>query len=220
MKRIISLLLTVILVITLSATVLTSCDKKYDEDEVREAAKRLIEESILLNEIYWGEGIPYNVGDKNNSDGVYYAAIEAYHYQWGFKTIDELRALTAKTFSKGYCQNIETTMLTGIVEGGENVFLSRYYQKISSLDGTPEFIMVNSDWEVELIGRVTYDYDSIKVIGSEDETVYVTVMATVTEEGYDPQTREIRIALVEESDGWKIDSPTYLNYDKTNLNNK
>ena len=46
--------------------------------------------------------------------------------------------------------------------------------------------------------------------------VYVTVKATVTLDGYEPQTREIRIALVEESEGWRIDSPTYLSYNKTN----
>ena len=78
--------------------------------------------------------------------------------------------------------------------------------------------MVNSEWDRIFYGEVEYDYDSIVVIGSEDETVYVKINATVKFEDYEPQTREIRISLVEEKDGWKIDSPTYLNYDKTKIN--
>ena len=215
MKKIILLLLS----LTLILGALTSCgDRRYDEAEVKAAAKKLIEESVMLNDIYWGDGLPY-IEDKNTSDGVYYMALDSYHYGLGFKTVSELQSLTAKTFSKGYCQNINATLLSGIADGDKAIILSRYYQKLSSADGkTPEYIMVNSTWEKLLFGEVKYDYESIKVTHSEDETVYVTINATVTLENYEPQTRELRIALVEEADGWKIDSPTYLTYDKTNLN--
>ena len=216
MKKIALLILTLALIIA----AFTSCkekDREYDEGEVKAAARELIEDSILLNEIFWGKGLPY-YDDRNTSEGSYYRAIEYYHYEMGFKNIDELKELCAKTFSKKYCESINQTMFSSIEDGEETLLLSRYYQKVSVVDGTPEYIMVNTNCQKLLSGTVEYDYESIKVTGSEGETVFVTINATVTEEGLEPQTREIRISLVEEESGWRIDSPTYLTYDKTNLN--
>jgi len=215
MKRLISSLLLLITFIV----ALTSCDVKYDEAEVKAAAKELIEESVLLNDIYWGEGLPHS-DDKNTSDGVYYTALESYHYSLGFKTIDELKTLTEKTFSKGFCQTqIYPTILESVQDGDKAIILSRYYQKYGGKNfNVPEYIMVNSTWKKILDSEVEYDYESIVVKGSDEERVYVTLKATVKKDGYDPQTREIEIALVEEDDGWKIDSPTYLNYYHTENN--
>ena len=218
MKKIISVFL--ILILTLGA--LVSCgDKKYDEEAVKTEAKRLIEESKVLNDIYWGEGIHY-LDDKNSSDGIYYRAQESYHYLLGFTTVDELISLTEKTFSDGYCSNIEETVLKSIQDGENSMIPARYYQKYNyDKNGKiigKDCIMVNAEWDRIFYGEVEYDYDSIVVIGSEGETVYVKINATVTFEDYEPQTREIRVSLVEENDGWKIDSPTYLNYDKTKIN--
>jgi hypothetical protein len=78
--------------------------------------------------------------------------------------------------------------------------------------------MVNSTWKVLLLDDVEYDTDSITVIGSEGETVKVSIEATVKRVGCDPQKRRIEIDLIEEDDGWRLDSPTYLNYDTTNTN--
>lgn len=217
MKRIIS----VILLIALSLLTLISCgDRKYDEEEVKTAARKLIVDSVILNEIFWGEGLPY-IEDRNTADGSYYEAEFMYHKNLGFETLDELMELTEKTFSKGQCSVIEETILSSVVVGEETMTLSRYYQKVSLEDNkTPVCIMVNSDCQNLIVGESEYDFDSIKVIGSEKNKVYVTVNVTISLEEYEPQTRTVRIALVEEDDGWKIDTPTYVSYDKTNLINK
>ena len=215
MKKIILLLLVVVILVG----AMSSCGgKKYDENEVKSAAKSLIEASVILNEIYWGDGLQYSE-DKNTADGVYYEAVYVYHHHLGFDTIEELKSLTEKTFSKDYSRSVYSTLLQSIQDGDKAIILSRYYQKYNVKDGkTPESIMVNSEWDKIFLDEVVYDYDSIKVIGSEEETVYVTINATVSRAGYDPQTREIRVSLVEENEGWRIDSPTFLNYDTTNLN--
>ena len=211
MKKIVSLL---ILIAVLIPSLFSCGDIKYDENEVKTAAKKLIEESILLNDIYFGEGIPY-IDDKNNSDGVFYMALDSYLYLIGFSTVAELMDLTSKTFSKSYCNQIYSTVLDTIQDEDKAIILPRYYQKYSVGDATtPECIMVNSTYRQLLFGDVEYDYDSITVIGAEDDTVYITVHATVKLDAYDPQTREIRIALVDEGKGWRIDSPTYLTYVK------
>lgn len=215
MKKILSILL----ILSLSLLTLVSCgDRKYDEAEVKAAAKTLIADSAVLNDIFWGKGI-LHTDDKNTSDGVYFEAYYYYHKNLGFETVDELMTLAARTFSADQCSVINSTVLSSVSVGEEVMSLSRYYQKVSLKDGkTPEAIMVNSTWENLLVGEAVYDLDSIEVIGSEKETVYVTVKVTVTLEDYEPQTRTLRVALVEEEAGWRIDSPTYISYDKTNLN--
>lgn len=215
MKKILSILL----ILSLSLLTLVSCgDRKYDEAEVKAAAKTLIADSAVLNDIFWGKGIPHT-DDKNTSDGVYFEAYYYYHKNLGFETVDELMTMAAKTFSADQCSVINSTILSSVSVGEEVMSLSRYYQKVNLKDGkTPEAIMVNSTWENLLIGEAAYDLDSIEVIGSEKDTVYVTVKVTVTLEDYEPQTRTLRVALVEEDAGWRIDSPTYISYDKTNLN--
>lgn len=208
MKKILSLIISLVLTVT----VFTSCDRKYDENEVKAAAEKLIEDSILLNEIFWGDGLVH-YDDKNYSDGDYYAAIEAYHYRLGFTTVAELRALTEKTFSKEYTELIASTVFSEIYDGEEVVHTSRYYQKYSAYDQTtPECIMVNAKWKKLLYGEVAYDYSTLTVTHSDDEVVFVTVDATVTLDGENPKTKNIEIGLIEEDAGWRIHTPTYLNY--------
>lgn len=212
MKKIFSLLL----LLTIIAGVFCSCgDREYDEAEVKEAARVLLLESEKLNDIFWGEGIPYN-DDINLSDGIYYEAVYTALYSMGFMTIDELKVLTKKTFTDEYSEHIFSTVLSSISDENE-ILMTRYYQKYSTADGkTPEAIMVNSQWDPLLKDNVTYDYDTIQVTGSKKQTVYFTVEATVSRVGYDKvQKKTISVGLIEEDDGWRIDSPTYLSYDVT-----
>ena len=219
MKKIIFKITLILSVLIMTAGALVSCgDRKYDENEVKAAAKQLIADSVVLNEIYWGEGIAYD-DDKNFSDGVYYQAIYTSHYQHGFTTIADLKRITKKTFSKEFSETVFSTVLSSITDGNE-IFLTRYYQKYNTLDGkTPECIMVHSEWEPVFTSEVEYDFESIKVLGSEKETVFITIDCTVTKDALLPQKRTVKISLIEEEDGWKIDSPTFVNYDITQTNN-
>ncbi|MBO5879699.1 MAG: hypothetical protein J6Q68_04035 [Clostridia bacterium] len=207
-----------ITVFIMTAGLLISCgNREYDEAEVSAAAKSLISDAVILNEIYWGDGIPYS-DDRGLSDGVYFPSLYLSEQKYGFETVEELKEKTRKVFSEEFCETVFSTVLSSINDGNE-MFLSRYYQKYSVIDGvTPEYIMVNSDWNKVFTSTVEYDFDSIKVIGSEKQTVFVTIDCTVTKSGYDPQKRTLTISLIEEEDGWKLDSPTFVNYDITKVN--
>ena len=215
MKKIISIIVCIVILTAITLTIVftaMSCDRDYDEATVKAAAEDLIEKSVLLNEIFWGDGLQY-YDDKNYSDGDYHAAIEAYHYRMGFETISELRAMTAKVFSEEYTNLIATTVFSEIYDGEEIVHTSRYYQKYSAADGvTPEMIMVNTKWKKLLYGDVVYDYSSLTVTHSEEDVVYVTINATVTLDDLPPKTKTLEIGLIEEESGWRIHTPTYLNY--------
>lgn len=209
MKKLISLIIMFALLCSL-----ISCDDKnreYDEDEVRIAAENLIRKSSDLNYIFWGEGIGY-IKDDSFSVGYYYPADIASLASFKIETIDDLKEKTREVFSSSYSENIFSTVLSSLSDGDEIYRLARYYQKFSDAGNKePECIMVYSNALVLLKDEVTYNFDTLAVRGSEKETIYVTISVNVTREEK-TQIRELKVGLVEEDDGWRIDTPTYMSY--------
>ena len=194
----------------LSLLTLSSCKKKYDEDEVISAAKTLLKEAEFLNFIYYGSGIKYY--DSETDLGYYRKADYDHLAELGFSTIDELKVLTEKTYSEDYANLLYSTMLSSLKDEMTIVSPARYYQSYNEETGAPEHIMVYSRFEPMFKDTVVYDYDSMRVDGSKKEKVYVKVDATVTNAEGRSQTTTVTITLVEEDDGWQIDNPTYVNY--------
>lgn len=209
MKRFITLILILSLVISLS-TCLTSCDRDYDGEEVRIAAIELIEKSLFLNEIYWGEGIPYT----NPGSSSLYGEADAFALtQMGFSTVEELKAKTREVFTEKYCEDIFSTSFSSAKDGEEIEFYSRYYQKYEDAEQTiPVCIMVYSRYERLLHDDVEYLYDTLVATHSKKDTVYVKVKVRVIRDEEHVQEREKVLALVEEKNGWRLDSASYLNY--------
>ena len=209
MKKIITLILVFSLILSLSLG-LSSCDREYDENEVREAAVNLIEKSLFLNEIYWGEGIPYIT---SVSTALYCEANFLALSELGFYTVDELKKQTEEVFSKKYCEDIFSTSFSSIKDGEEIEFYARYYQKYEDeFQTVPISIMVYTRFENLLPDEVEYLYDTLTVTHSEKDVVYVKVQVKVTKDAEHSQIREMIIGLIEEENGWRIDTSTYLKY--------
>ena len=136
MKKIITLILVFSLAFSLSLG-LSSCDREYDANEVSTAAKDLIEKSLFLNKIYWGEGIPYM---PSVSASLYCEADFIALSGLGFYTVDELKKKTKEVFSKAYCEDIFETSFSSIKDGEEIQFYARYYQKYE--DEFQQFLFV------------------------------------------------------------------------------
>ena len=210
-KRLAALLLFVVLLLV----PLTSCNRNrsYDEVEVLTEAEKLIKESALWNEIFYGEGIPY---EKNESlaNGYYYPADAAYLEKVGFDTVSELESLLRKTYTAELSDIIVSTKLEAVSDNTGVQGYARYYQKYSSLDKdkVPECIMVYSRADVLLDSEVEYDYSTLTVKGSVGETVNVEIYATVTNKDGESQRRIIKVGLIEEVGGWRLDTPTYIRY--------
>lgn len=186
-------------------------NREYDAAEVEAAASVLIEESKILNEIYWGKGIRY-VDDKNLSSGSYYPADDAHLAEIGIKTIQDLKDLTEKTFSDGMSEWIYSTVLSSVYTDTTVAGLSRYEQVYGGKNNDePEYIRVYSEAEYWLVDTVEY-YPTVEALRSEGERVYVMVLATVTNPEGKVMNTNLEIALVEEDDGWRLDSPTYARY--------
>lgn len=209
MKRIVSLIIVFGLLCSL-----VSCKEKnreYDENEVKLAAESLIKKSAELNYIFWGEGIGY-INDASYSVGYYYPADIFSLLSYGIETIDDLKEKTKKVFSSSYSENIFSTVFSSLGDEDEIYGFARYYQKYSDAENKePECIMVYSNALVLLKDEVSYDFDTLKVIGSKKQTVYVTLSVNV-KRGENTQSRELKVGLVEEEGGWRIDTPTYMSY--------
>ena len=113
----------------------------------------------------------------------------------------------------GICNLLIDTKLSS-VKDDEGVIVSyvRYYQKYNALDGSEECIMVDSEATVLIDDELEYDYNSLYVSHSEGEEVIVKISVTVTDADGNSQKKELEISLIEEADGWRINSPTYTTY--------
>ena len=188
-------------------------NRKYDEKEIVAEAQRLIKESEILNEIYWGRGIPY-IEDESHSNGSYYPADEIYLSKLGITTLEDLKSKTRAVFSSDMCKSqIFGTILDSTSSGMQMVSYVRYYQKfIDENSEVPECIMVNKNYKCFLYDDVEYNYESIKVIGSRGNYVTVSIDCTATNDEGLSSKSTIEVDLIEESDGWKLATPTYSVY--------
>ena len=208
-RKLISLLLVIVALLSLFS--LSSCNRRYDEEEVVAAAKVLLKDAELLNKVYYGSGIKYL--DVENNFSKYYRRADSTHLnELGFSTIDELKALTEKTFSIGYANNIYSSILYGLQEeDGTVITPARYYQHTQEETGE-SYIMVYTEFKQMFVDSIVYDYDSIKAEKSKKENVYLSVNATVTNSKGQSQQVTLTITLIEEVNGWRICNPTYANY--------
>ena len=214
---IVAALLLVAFVVWIIVASLTKEDKvknrEYDKAEVEAAAVVLLENSKILNEIYWGEGIPY-VDDKSLSSGSYYPADQNYLDSIGIETIEDLKRLTEKTYSDGMCDQIYKTILSSVYSDTGIVGLARYEQVYTGKNNdVPDYIRVYTEAKCWFEDTVDY-HPEVEALRSEGDVVYVMVLVTVTSHE-DPEkvmNINLEIGLVEEEDGWRLDSPTYAKY--------
>lgn len=204
----------VVLTLLLSLTSLFGCERnrEYDEGEVIDAARELIEKSQLLNEIYYGKGIPATT-DSSTASGYYFEADIRYLMEHDFRTIDDLREMTSAVFTENMCNLIFTTKLSSINDGDNTQSLARYYQKYSDAEGRePECIMVYTRAISLLKGETIYDLSTLRVDGVKGQVITVALEVNLFNEEGDSQTATLKVDLLEEKNGFRLDSPTYKVY--------
>lgn len=206
-----SILLTIVVIIGLILLISHPKNRKYDENEVITAATDLIKKSEKLNDIYYGRGIEYSK-DESLANGSYYPADYASANGFGIKTVNDIKNLTLECFTKEYSALIINTKLSSVSDDDGIQGYARYYQKFNALDNSEECIMVHKDAVIYLTDTVIYDYSSLSVSRVKGEEVFVNISATVITEDGKTQTQQIEFSLLEEENGWRINSPTYAKY--------
>lgn len=192
-------------------------DIVYDEAEVRAAAIERLKESVLLNEIFYGAGMPELEGASDDLIGGYVPIDPAYAESHGLNSVDDLKLLVQNTFSYTMYGDIERLFLTGASGDGTNFAHYIDGQGEKDEDGNREhlgiFVWVNRVPEYDRQSTVrptqttSFDYDSVTVIGAEGNRVKIEVNCTVRDsrDGREVNVRRA-LYLVNEYGRWKLDS--------------
>ena len=207
MKSIVKIVALVLIMATLPLC-LASCDRSYDEAEVKAAATALIKASAQLNEIYYGKGIRYLEYSENNVS-LYCEADPTHLEELGFRTVAELKAKTKEVFSTAHAES----MFASTLKGTGTSQMSRYYQQYddNKADRKPLYIMVHKEYKPLMNGEMVYDFNTLKIIDSEGEYVNATIDATVVY-GEKTQTHTLNLRLIEEESGWRLACTTFAKY--------
>ena len=106
-------------------------------------AKALLKDAEMLNKVYYGSGIEYY--DSDDEKGYYRKANVNHLEELGFTTIDELKTLTEKTFSKEYSSLLYTTILSAMKDDISVISAARYYQAYDEETGAPEYFRLEEE---------------------------------------------------------------------------
>lgn len=203
MKKLACLLACVSLVLSL-----TACGGSGLSDaEIRDTVETLVEQSYVLNDVYYGDGLPYEddedlvaalLGMSAGSEiNVNYMPVSA---DAPFASEEEIREATAAVFSPEMCEILYEIAFTGVsTEDEEKVAFARYIQQEDVLTVRLDLGGTSLD-----VGR-TYDFDNMTVLIDEVSRVRVEIPSFVDGE----KSVNVRMTVIKTADGWRLDSPTY-----------
>jgi hypothetical protein len=218
-----SKLLSFILCLCLVCSCLSSCknkkqekDREYNEAEVCAAAKVLIEKSKILNEIYYGAGIPYKKPIKEDAE------IEAYmladpdylaelYKNHGIKDIATLEAKTKEVYSEAGSNSVISAFLQNTTGINGMAGYARYYMAKENVDlGTQAGLMVRTSAKnyYENTASVEYIYDGMKVSAVKGEYLTVSLKVKTTGKDGTQDTRDFTVKLIEEANGYRLSGST------------
>ena len=199
MKRILSFFLMALLLFSLA-----SCGgSRLSDDEIRDVYADLIEQSYLLNDVYYGDGLPF-VNDPETM-ATLAGAISRFSYMpvdknAVLKTEAEIREATLAVFTQPMCDHLFTLAFEGMSTGDdETVVYARYIEQ-------NEILTVRIDLAEEALplGRV-YDLDSMDILNQNDNRIVASFATSVDGK----PSVNVKLTLVKTADGWRLDSPTY-----------
>ncbi len=186
------------LMLAAASVCFTSCGEKLSEDEALATAEALIKASLPLNEIYYGEGLPY---DKEADDkAVMYAPVTD---GAAYITETELREATLEVFTEQYASSVFAMFLTGYSDdetGG--VIYARYVDN-------GERLTVNLSAEPLVEKARSYDFSTAKIVKLKAKEIVIEYETLV--DGEKDIAVEVTLKLDKRDGGdvWRIDSPTY-----------
>ncbi len=201
MKKIIAILSAVLICLPL-----VGCSKPPETGEILETATALIEASYAVNDIFFGEGLPAIERDSEFAieNHVYYMD---YYDNYDFLTAecpythtDQIKALAEQVYSDEYLASIYETMFIGVADETAGILYARY------LD-TEDGLRKSNVHQAMIEKKRIYDYGSMTVVKPSNAN-YVNVEFDTHLEGEEEILR-IRLTLVREEDGWRLDTPTY-----------
>ena len=213
-----------LLVLALLIPSLVSCkdevkNRDYVESEVVSAAKVLIEKSLILNELYWGEGIRYQKPANEEDIKGYLPAdkehLAALEKEYGIKDLETLKAKTREVFSQTGYNWIVSSCLTNVKGDVGTVSFARYYQSVEDeqTGATGDLMVYTTARNIyKNTKNVEYIYDQMHVRSVEGEVITVSLKVKTTGLDGAQSTRDFSVELIEEADGWRLHGASYATH--------
>jgi hypothetical protein len=187
LKRIISIILLAILCLSLFGCSINQNSKKAI------AAKTILNNLVLksyeLNVIFYGEGLQHHEVE----DGELYAPVISSEK---YKTKKELESAAAEIFSEDYTKSIIDTAFIGNQGGiSGTVNFARYIESYDCLTARVDY---------KPIKIAEYDFSTTEITKISNKFIQGKIMTT----NFD-KNEYVEITLINEENGWRIDSATY-----------
>ena len=188
MKRLFKITMLAVLA-TLMVVSMAGC-RDVDDKTAISIANSLISQSYELNVIYFGDGIEYQ--EPDNEDALYAPVRGSSNYTTKLSLVERTREI----FSTDYASDIIKTAFEG--ETGA-VGSSAVYARYIEFEG---YLSVRRN--IEGIEVAKYDFSTTELIKNSSKFIIVKVKTANLE-----KNQFVEITLINEDNGWRIDSATY-----------
>ena len=225
----------IILLFMIAATILalTACGRpSLSEEEAVRVIRPLVEKAEVLNEIYFGGGIPvedstarlhafFDATGLKEETATYLPVSRDSLYQ----TKNALLAETKTVFTAAYAAYLEELGFRGIQDGSDDevsigeahVIYARYkvMENVFEYGDKVLCVRVNLDTEDVGLAKTEFLYDELEILkgGKQDgsEWIRVKIPARVFDEAGEVRTTvDVTLRIVNENGAWRLDSPTYV----------
>ena len=204
-----ALILSFVMTLSLISCAEEEYNREYNSAEVEAAAEDLIERSLVLNDILYGKGIGYT---EDESTSIYKVADKESLEKFKIEHISDIEPRLRAVFSKAYVDTVYSSdIFTPLVEDEITKSYARYFEDEDEEGKT--VIYVNKSYNFVL--KNSYEYiGRVKAERSEGDFVIVSATVRATRDGGISKDFKLEIKLIEESEGWRLASPTYKVYNE------
>lgn len=224
MKRLLSVTALFITLAILVSSTLVSCSKPISEEKALSVIKNLLTESVEINEIFFGHGLPYDQmayleklediedakSQPGGQNGVYYPFYVPIDKKAKYQSENEIKEAALKVYSSEYCEYLFKLAFKGISSDSGVVSLPKYYLS----DGSPKRLLVRVlDPDEKEIMPVKREYDLSTIEFIKIGRIYITFSVRSIING-EPADTIKAVAIHEKRPhdiryNWYLDTPTY-----------
>lgn len=174
---------------------------KLSDNEAEKILSELLPKAEKVNEIIWGEGLPVAEGQDGIIESVTGPQYRLVDSSCGYSNTEDIAKAVAEVYSTSYIENDLNKIL---FEGDTEDVRFMLYQRYKNNDDGNLIINIVQK-ENEYVGQNKIDPSTVKVTGVNFDEVYLSVEQTL----FDGSTAEIKLTLVKEKSGWRLNDPTY-----------
>ena len=207
MKRTLSLLLAVLMLLL---PLLSGCGEQkppVTEEEIFPLAADLLERSVLVNNILLGDGIPTG----NEAFGEFFYADTDWEDEKNVHSVEDILKLATDVYT-----NEVYTVLYSLVITKDGQIPPDYQNR-----GAPATGLLVYKGREGMYENTTHEYltDTMTLTQATADKATVTVTVRITPEGYEPQERVLTLTLALTDRGWRCDKLTCIAYDYSKIDN-